>query len=420
MGDETDDVRYACARYVVGYNVIIHRPVTLLDTWRHNTSMAAEALPPPAPPAPASLPSPTAASKAVPSAASASLHERLAATRTARHAAIGASRSTPWAQRAYRSSSLPAAWTVDLFTFRSRGLGNIWMPLLVVLLVSSAWTSYSVAFLSPDSQTCATLRNAETAFGLWLTSLSFLLVFRLNRSATRHWEARQLCGGITVHCRDLAITASTGMAESPQIRDRLCEIAVAFPVAFMLHIWGEPLDRADAFESMLEGVFDKELMAAMRTTTHRPLALIQYAQSLLNEWKVGRLREASTAQAMPRAVLDAPLYTELLKTIRGFGPAVGGCERVQGTPLPFAYVVHLRSFLLLVLCGIPFVYSCEWRFATIPLSVIIAFGLLGIEAASVACQRPFSEYPTKNHHDLERFATGISDEVTDVLMRAKT
>ena len=113
------------------------------------------------------------------------------------------------------------------------------------------------------------------------------------------------------------------------------------------------------------------------------------------------------------------------------------------------YVAHLRSFLIVVLCAVPFLFACEWqwpavltctprglptvrtglvvpfggssgpclglslmthlayrrawhpatlpyRWATIPLSLLVAVALLGIEAASVECERPFSSSPSKN------------------------
>ena len=54
------------------------------------------------------------------------------------------------------------------------------------------------------------------------------------------------------------------------------------------------------------------------------------------------------------------VYQQLLHSIRGLGAPLGGCERIQGTPLPYIYVAHLRSFLLTVLAAAPVVYSCEW------------------------------------------------------------
>ena len=98
---------------------------------------------------------------------------------------------------------------------------------------------------------------------------------------------------------------------------------------------------------------------------------------------------------------------------------MGGCERIQGTPLPYAYVAHLHAFLLVVLCAIPIVYSCAWKWATLALGPLIAFAFLGIEAVSVENERPFAARPTKNHHDVERFAEVVSREVQDMLERTR-
>ena len=68
---------------------------------------------------------------------------------------------------------------------------------------------------------------------------------------------------------------------------------------------------------------------------------------------------------------------------------------------------------------LPFTFACDWGWATIPLSILIAFFLLGIEASSVECERPFSARPTKNHHDLERFAILLSQETQDCLTRRR-
>ena len=113
----------------------------------------------------------------------------------------------------------------------------------------------------------------------------------------------------------------------------------------------------------------------------------------------------------------AQLYASLLHSAKGLGQPLGGCERIQGTPLPFAYVAHLRTFLLIALCGVPVVYGCKWQWATMVLAPLVAFALLGIEAASVECERPFHAAPSKNHHDVERFAELISTEVGDMLGR---
>ena len=197
-----------------------------------------------------------------------------------------------------------------------------------------------------------------------------------------------------IHCRNLAMSSIATLHDQPVFRDRLCEIAVAFPVAFMLHLWGEPTTRAATFARMLDGVLDEEDMARIQSATHRPLALITLAQTVLNDcFRSTGVTAQSTSRERP---IEAVVYLELLKTIKGLGVPLGGCERVQGSPLPFVYVAHLRCFLLIVLCGTPIVHACDWQWATIPLSLVIAFSLLGLEAASVECERPFKATPTKN------------------------
>jgi len=343
------------------------------------------------------------------------LADRLAQTADTRHGAIGETRNKHNV-RGYNSSD----WLTLMFSVRNRGLLNLWQPMLLVAICACVFTP--VAVLYANDATCEALERGSTAFGLVLSALSFLLVFRLNRSATRHYEARQLCGWMMIHVRDVALSATTTLRGSPATRDRLCEVAVAFPVAFMLHLWGvgDPNAPRGAFAAMVEGVFaDPSTLATITTAKHRPLALIEHAQSVLHEALGPGGTDLTHDDRRHDAPLEAIVYERLLGSIQGLGQPLGGCERIQGTPLPFVYVAHLRSFLLVVLCACPICFACEWQWATIPLSLLIAIALLGIEAASVECERPFSRSPSKNHHDLERFAVLLSTEVSHMLQRAE-
>ena len=338
-----------------------------------------------------------------------SLLQRLGASADARHAAICASRPKQ-SVRVYK----PYAWLELLFSWRSRGLRMILTPMLLIALVAGIVTPLIV--LRASEETCETLGRGSSAFTLVLSAMSFLLVFRLNRAALRHYEARQLCGWIIIHCRDIAMAANAALGKShPEARDQLCELAVAFPVCFMLHIWGNPDSRADVFARMLDGVFaDATTFETIQRARHRPLALIEHGEVVLHEI-FHRAQDARVTDGWG----DHAVYSTLMNSVQGLGVPLGGCERIQGTPLPYIYVAHLRSFLLTVLTAIPLVYACEWRWATIPLSLLIGLALLGVEAASIECERPFAATPTKNHHDIERFAVIISSEVYDMLERSE-
>eukprot|EP00445_Apocalathium_hangoei_P092342 CAMPEP_0204232722 /NCGR_PEP_ID=MMETSP0361-20130328/89646_1 /ASSEMBLY_ACC=CAM_ASM_000343 /TAXON_ID=268821 /ORGANISM="Scrippsiella Hangoei, Strain SHTV-5" /LENGTH=70 /DNA_ID=CAMNT_0051202777 /DNA_START=30 /DNA_END=242 /DNA_ORIENTATION=+ len=43
---------------------------------------------------------------------------------------------------------------------------------------------------------------------------------------------------------------------------------------------------------------------------------------------------------------------------------MGAMERINSTPLPFAYVAHLRTFLVLYLLGLPIALYGSWGWAT--------------------------------------------------------
>eukprot|EP00747_Dinoflagellata_sp_TGD_P221082 gnl/TRDRNA2_/TRDRNA2_92972_c0_seq2.p1 gnl/TRDRNA2_/TRDRNA2_92972_c0~~gnl/TRDRNA2_/TRDRNA2_92972_c0_seq2.p1 ORF type:complete len:118 (-),score=13.48 gnl/TRDRNA2_/TRDRNA2_92972_c0_seq2:29-334(-) len=91
-------------------------------------------------------------------------------------------------------------------------------------------------------------------------------------------------------------------------------------------------------------------------------------------------------------------------------------ERINNTPLPFAYVAHLRTLLVLYLLGLPFALGKTWGWSTIPATFIISFSLLGIEAAAVSCERPFGR--GTNHLPLDLFKDVIADNVAQILRQA--
>ena len=122
---------------------------------------------------------------------------RLAQTADARHSAISATRNKHNV-RAYNSSS---DWLAMSFSMRNRGLFTLRQPMLLVAICACGFTSVAEKY----EDVCETpffLAETYEAFSLMITALAFMLVFRLNRSATRHYGAGELCGGMMIHARD--------------------------------------------------------------------------------------------------------------------------------------------------------------------------------------------------------------------------
>jgi predicted membrane chloride channel (bestrophin family) len=91
----------------------------------------------------------------------------------------------------------------------------------------------------------------------------------------------------------------------------------------------------------------------------------------------------------------------------------GAMERINGTPLPFAYVSHLRSLLFINL-GFTFLpmLSRDGLFA-LPGYLVLCWALLGIEAAAVECERPFQR--KANHLAFGRFATVVASNIAQTV-----
>jgi predicted membrane chloride channel (bestrophin family) len=69
--------------------------------------------------------------------------------------------------------------------------------------------------------------------------------------------------------------------------------------------------------------------------------------------------------------------------------ALGGCERIAKTPMPFGYLAQLRIFILLWLISWPFALAPEYHWATVPLVSVCGFMMLKIEEMAVQIEHPF-------------------------------
>ena len=91
---------------------------------------------------------------------------------------------------------------------------------------------------------------------------------------------------------------------------------------------------------------------------------------------------------------------------------MGGLERVRSTPLPIVYVTHLRTFLMVYLLSMPYLYGHLWGFGTIPAVAVTAFILLGIDGSAEECQSPFQLRP--NHLPMESFCIKALNDIEDL------
>lgn len=131
-------------------------------------------------------------------------------------------------------------------------------------------------------------------------------------------------------------------------------------------------------------------------------------------WQQLRLKR----RPRPPPEVVAQGLSALTRTLDGLCGTFGGMERINNTPLPFVYVSHLRTFLLLYLVAVPLVFAEVWGWATVAVTPLVAFALIGIEVAAVDCERPMAH--RANHMPMDRFCIVVADNAVQTLRAARS
>ncbi len=232
--------------------------------------------------------------------------------------------------------------------------------------ICGAWAGAVVAFdhfVDPVGMPVA----LHTIMGL---ALGLLLVFRTNSSYDRFWEGRKLWGGIVNETRNLV---RGGIAHFPQDREllgRLVMWTAAYPWAVAHSLRSE-----SGLGAMEDIVPDAEREAAIGAQ-HPPLHVAQHMTSCLVE-------------ARDKGYISDFVMMTLDQNVQLLIDYLGGCERIRKTPLPFAYVVHLRRALVLYCFTLPFAIVDLFGWYAIGNTMLVAFVFFGIEEIGVEIEGPF-------------------------------
>jgi putative membrane protein len=239
---------------------------------------------------------------------------------------------------------------------------------------------------------------AHTLIGV---ALGLLLVFRTNASYARYVEARMLLGRINDASRDLARQVASYVpsgADSVGLHRDLARWIESFYWLLVQNLREE--DRLEALGDRLE----PSEVAQLRPVKARSLVIAGWISSRLSALhRQGRF-DSEVLRAM-----DANL-TAMVQ-------AVGGCQRIRGTPVPFAYAQHIKTFLVLFCYTVPFVMVETLGLYTPIASAVLAFALFGIDEIGVEIEDPFGTDP--NDLPMDRIGNTISASVGEVLAASR-
>jgi ion channel-forming bestrophin family protein len=212
----------------------------------------------------------------------------------------------------------------------------------------------------------------STVHGLVGTALGLLLVFRTNSSYDRFWEGRRMWGGIVNETRNLARGACVHLKDDPALLGEVVRWTVAWAYASMHSLRG----RSDL--GPIAGRLPPDEVEAAIGAQHTPLAVATRISLSLHE-------------AKQRGLISDYIQAALDQNVQLLIDYLGACERIRKTPLPFAYVVHLRRALILYCFTLPFALVEAFGWGTVLDTLLVAYVFFGIEEIGVEIEDPFGE-----------------------------
>lgn len=233
------------------------------------------------------------------------------------------------------------------------------------------FTAFSAAVWFVSSMAGYRFVSAVAFYEVAGAVLGLLLILRTNAGYDRWWEARKLWGGIVNQSRNLALAA---LAYGP--RSRQWRVDVVSLTAAFAHVVRRSL-RGERQLPEVERLLGPEQARAIAAAEHMP-SRVSY---LIGQ----RLREATEA-----GTLDSFAFLQIDRERSTLIDHMGACERILKTPLPLAYSIKIRRFILLFLLTLPFALLDRVG-ALVPLVVLsVAYPLLSLDQIGYDLQNPFS------------------------------
>jgi len=230
-------------------------------------------------------------------------------------------------------------------------------------------------------------------FSLMGVALAIFLGFRINASYDRYWEARKLWGQVLVEARNLARQALTLTDRSVESRPFVLGL-VGFATAMRNQLRGRERD-VD-----LLGLLPADVIERMRGGRAAPaLVLLWLGQWLRTRREVGHL--------------DPMLAQQMERSLNELSSALGGCERIANTPLPFTYSVILHRSAYLYCTLLPFGLVDSIGVMTPLIVAFVSYTFFALEALSDEIEEPFGTMA--NDLALDALVAGINASLREML-----
>ena len=234
--------------------------------------------------------------------------------------------------------------------------------------------------------------------------LGLLLSFRTTTAYERFWEGRKLWGTLVNNVRNLSRDIWVTVEEIEQPKDRDSKVAtlrllVAFAVSTKFNLRGERVNNE------LEELLTSERYEKLKYMNNPPLEVAFWIGDYLQE-------------QYERNCLNSYQLNALKQLLNSMVDCLGGCERIQKTPIPLAYAIHLNQILFIYCLFLPLQMVEILHWLSIPMVALVSFILFGIEEIGNQLDNPFGTAP--NDLPLDAICATIRRNIEDLISLAPT
>ncbi|WP_158806983.1 bestrophin family protein [Beijerinckia sp. L45] len=253
----------------------------------------------------------------------------------------------------------PTLWDV-LFTLKGSIAKRIAVKMIAMTLFAVAVSALAMRHPEVFSQLSA------TPFTLVGLSLSIFMSFRNNACYDRWWEGRKQWGQLVVDIRCLA--RETAVFASDPARETILRALCGYTHALAARLRGED-ERAASNQWMA-------VSAIAPSAPNVPDAILGI---------VG----AECSKLVERGIVSEWRYTLLEARLVSLSGVQAACERINTTPLPFAYTLLLHRTAYLFCLLLPFGLAGLLGWATPLLTAIVSYTFFGLDALGDELEEPF-------------------------------
>ncbi len=258
----------------------------------------------------------------------------------------------------------PKSWVTLIFAFhRSDTFRMLWKEIIYIGLFTSALAYVDITYF-PKTEVLDKLISVYSLIGF---VISLLLVFRTNTAYDRWWEGRRKWGEMVNDSRNLSIKLSAVLKD---VEDRLYFKRMVPNFVFA------------AKEHLRNGVLFEELeltaeeLEVLMQKNHVPLAISELLYKKLVELKKsGKISEEE--------------YITFDKNINSFMDAVGACERIKNTPIPFSYSLFIKKFIFIYVTTLPLAFVNQFGYFSALIATFVFYVLVSMEVLAEEIEDPF-------------------------------